>query len=230
MKNYIHKLDFGKTNDNVEKMEKTMTKVEKEARRVKKDIHRKVTSFRAVVIAISIGLMLAVAALAYTFYVVSNWYAEHKVTFRQLLLVQNPVVISKIVVMEKEKPKKLSEAELVAADKIRKEKEREAFIERLYQATRFLESRVGFDKSDSTATHLYCQGIGKINEVGYFPDTDGDGKGNRDFCFSDEAEQRLTLTRWFGKRLDGMTAQEALCLYVTGLKQPMCKRVMEVGL
>ena len=223
MKNLIHKIDFGKTNDNVEKMEKTMTKVEKEARRVKKDIHRKVTSFRAVVTAIMIGLILAGAALAYTFYVVSNWYAEHKVTFRQPILVQNPVVISKIIVLAKEQPKKLSEAELVAADKIRKEKEREAFIERLYQATRFLESRVGFDATVDS-THKYCQSIGQVNEVGYFPE------GNRHFCFADEAEQRLTLTRWFSKRLDGMTAQEALCLYVTGIRQPMCKRVMEVGL
>lgn len=223
MKNYIHKIDFGKTDENVQRMEKTMTKVEKEARRVKKDIHRKVTSFRAVVTAISIGLIFAGAALAYTFYVVSNWYAEHKVSFRDMVIVQNPVVITKIEEPRKVDVKKLTEAELVAADKIRKEKEREAFIERLYQATRFLESRVGFDAT-ADATHKYCQGIGQVNEVGYFPE------GNRHFCFSDEAEQRLTLTRWFSKRLDGMTAQEALCLYVTGIRQPMCKRVMEVGL
>lgn len=223
MKNYLHKIDMGKTDENVQKMEKTMTKVEREAKRVKKDIHRKVTSFRAIVTAISIGLILAGAALAYTFYVVSNWYAEHKVTFRDPVIIRNPVVISKITVLAKVEPKKLSEAELVAADKIRKQKEREAFIERLYQATRFLESRVGFDAT-ADATHKYCQSIGQVNEVGYFPE------GNRHFCFSDEAEQRLTLTRWFSKRLDGMTAQEALCLYVTGLKQPMCKRVMEVGL
>lgn len=223
MKNYLHTMDFGKTMDNVAVMEKTMTKYEKKGNKVKKDIQRKVSSFKAMLMAVGIGLSFAVVLLLYSFYVISNWYAEHKVTFRQAVMVQSPVVISKIVVMAKEEPKKLSEAELVAADKIRKEKERESFIERLYEATRFLESRVGFDKTVD-ATHVYCQNIGQVNEVGYFPD------GNRKFCFADEAEQRLTLTRWFSKRLDGMTAQEALCLYVTGTRQPMCKRVMEVGL
>lgn len=216
-------MDFGKTSDNVDKMEKTMTRVERKVSKVKKDIHCKVSSFKAMVTAVAIGLSFAVVLLLYSFYVVSNWYAQHKVSFRDMVLVQNPVVITKIEEPKKVEAKKLSEAELVAADKIRKQKERESFIERLYQATRFLESRVGFDKTVD-ATHTYCQNIGQVNEVGYFPD------GNRHFCFSDEAEQRLTLTRWFSKRLDGMTAQEALCLYVTGTRQPMCKRVMEVGL
>lgn len=214
---------MGKTSDNAEEMGKKMTKVERKFGKVKKDIHRKVTSFKAIMTAILIGLLMAVAMLLYSFYVISNWYAQHKVSFRDMILVQNPVVITKIEEPKKVEIKKLSNAELVAADKIRKEKEREAFIERLYQATRFLESRVGFDATVG-ATHKYCQGIGQVNEVGYFPD------GNRHFCFSDEAEQRLTLTRWFSKRLDVMTAQEALCLYVTGIRQPMCKRVMEVGL
>lgn|GEM_PF-3963421 len=216
-------MDFGKTSDNAEAMGKTMTKVERKIGKVKKDIHRKVTSFKAIMTAILIGLSLAAAMLIYSFYVISNWYAQHKVSFRDMVLVQNPVVITKIEEPKKVEVKKLSQVDLVAADKIRKQKEREAFIERLYQATRFLESRVGFDAT-ANATHKYCQNIGEVNEVGYFPE------GNRHFCFSDEAEQRLTLTRWFSKRLDGMTAQEALCLYVTGTRQPMCRRVMEVGL
>jgi len=226
MKNLIKPIDM--TEENIKGMSKKMSRYERKANKAKKEIHKKVSSFKAKLTVAGLGVSLAIVLLLYGFVTISNWYAAHKVEFYKIKMsqfVNNLVVITKIEEPKKVDVKKLTNAELISAsaDKIRKEKEREAFIERLYQATRFLESRVGFDKTVD-ATHTYCQNIGQVNEVGYFPE------GNRHFCFSNEAEQRLTLTRWFSKRLDGMTANEALCLYVTGIRQPMCKRVMEVGL
>ncbi len=193
-------------------------------------IKKTVNSWKFKLLSILIGFGIAMYLVLATFFTIYNWSKVHKIVFKPvftykiLIPFKDYKVIEDVIISPIVETKELSEADRVASEAIRKQKEREAFIERLYQATRFLESRVGFDQNDSTATHIYCQSIGKVNEVGYFPE------GNRKFCFKDEAEQKLTLTRWFSKRLDGMTAQEALCLYVTGVRQPMCSRVMNIGL
>jgi len=210
---------------------KNLNQYEEAKYNLQKKINKTVNSWKFRIMAGLIGIGIALIAIWVSFYTIYTWTEGHKLVYKQFFTYKfmipfkdyKVIVEREIVSPIAEPDKKLSEAELVASDKIRKEKEREAFIERLYQATRFLESRVGFDKT-TDATHVYCQSIGEVNEVGYFPE------GNRKFCFADEAEQRLTLTRWFSKRLDGMTAQEALCLYVTGTRQPMCSRVMNIGL
>ena len=204
--------------DNVEKMEKSIKGIKTKVRKTYKSWRLRL---------ILIGVLLAIILSLFILYVTNLWFNEHTFVFKApvLIKVQQPIAIEKRFIEPVTDPLKQPTAkELIASEVVRKQKEREAFIERLYQATRFLESRVGFDTGDSTATHTYCQSIGKVNEVGYFPE------GNRHFCFDDEAEQRLTLTRWFSKKLDGMTVQEALCLYVTGTRQPTCSRVMNVGL
>lgn len=193
------------------------------------EINKFLNSWKFKILCILIGFGLAVALVWSAFMAVYSWTEAHKLVYKPFFTYKfmipfrdYKVIVDRVMSPVAENSvEDLSKAELVVADKIRKEKEREAFIERLYQATRFLESRVGFD---SDGTSGYCQGIDKVNEVGYFPE------GNRKFCFKDEAEQKLTLTRWFSKKLDGMTAQEALCLYVTGTRQPTCRRIMDVGL
>ena len=97
-------------------------------------------------------------------------------------------------------------------------------LENIYQMTRQFESGKGTAPTPGS-THLYCQSIGEVNEIGYFPE------GNRKFCFTDEAEQRLTFFRWVDKQIDkGLTLAEAMCFYVTGVVQPTCKRVLDMGL
>lgn len=217
-------MDFGKTMDNVAVMEKTMTKVERKGNKIKKDAIKAITSFKAILTAISIGLIISISMLLYAFYIISNWYAVHRVSFRQPVLVQNPVVIKKIEEPKKVEPKKLSEAELLATAEELKLRQKEALVDRYYQMTRFFETKVGFDKTPG-ATHIYCQSIGLVNEVGYFPD------GNRKFCFDNEAEQKLTLTRWFTKRIDaGMDHAEMMCLYVEGIQTKDCVRAKQFGL
>lgn len=185
-------------------------------------------SWKFTALCILLGFGLAVAMIWSAFMAVYNWTESHKLVYKPFFTYKfmipfkdYKVVVDRVMTpIAEDKTIKLSEVEILASDKVKKEKEREAFIERLYQATRFLESRVGFDLNGTSG---YCQSIGMVNEVGYFPE------GNRKFCFKDEDEQKLTLIRWFTKRLDSMTVQEALCLYVTGTRQPTCKRVMDVG-
>jgi len=87
-----------------------------------------------------------------------------------------------------------------------------------------LESEIGFNQ-DITSTHIYCESIGKVNQIGYL--VEGNGK----FCFKNEEDQRNTFTKWFNKRLDAkMTYAEAVCFYQTGLRQPQCRRSMDIGL
>lgn len=208
----------------IKKMEDFTDNIENDMNNAKKAVK----SWKAIVIAIFIGLIIVLILCFLAFLSIYNWTEGHKIVFKPLLTykIQIPFKDYKVIVDRIVSPiaSDIKQIDNVAMEKIRKEDERKAFIERLYEATRFLESRVGFDNSDSTATHVYCQNIGKVNEVGYFPE------GDRHFCFKNEQEQRDTLIKWFTKNLDGMTAQEALCLYVTGVRQPTCKRVIDLGL
>lgn len=54
--------------------------------------------------------------------------------------------------------------------------------------------------------HRYCEGLGMWNEIGY---------GNRQgICFTDMAEGKATLEKWYTKRAnEGMTLAEALCYW-----------------
>ena len=97
-------------------------------------------------------------------------------------------------------------------------------LEKIYQQTRHFESNSGNNPTPE-ATHNYCKGIGKVNEIGYFPN------GDRKFCFEDEKEQKLTFFKWLSKRIDeGHTIKESVCYYVTGTYMPMCQRTIDMGL
>jgi len=99
-----------------------------------------------------------------------------------------------------------------------------ALVERIYQVTRYLESEIGFNQ-DLSSTHVYCESIGKVNQIGYLVE------GNKKFCFKDEKDQRDTFTKWFNKRLDaGMSYAEAVCLYNNGRREPMCRRSIDLNL
>lgn len=103
--------------------------------------------------------------------------------------------------------------------------EDEEFVMNIYELTRYYESHLGQDKSDMTATHIYCSTNGKINEIGYFPD------GNRKFCFESYYDQYDTFKKWFIKNMkSGLTINETICKYVTGTVQPQCKRTQNMGL
>ncbi len=67
----------------------------------------------------------------------------------------------------------------------------------------------GGSNPEPTAVHNYCKSIGKHNEVGYLP--------FKNFCFENEDEEILTLSRWFTKRLStGRSITDVLCEYNLG--------------
>lgn len=196
-------------------------KIEVGVPRLKRKIRKTAGGWKAKLIAVIIGIGLATGVIFYAFYSLSRWYDEHKIVFRNPVEVKfyQPVsILSRVTALKS--PKNAPKLDTKAVER----KQKEAIIERVYQATRFLESKVGFSQTVE-ATHVYCQQLGQINEIGYFPE------GNRYFCFKDEPEQRLTFTRWLTKRMGrDYTIAEALCEYVTGNRQPQCRRSMEIGL
>ena len=201
----------------IKQLEQNKTPVQKLAKRLKKN------AWKFKLAAILTGFILALALSWYLFKGITAWYEEHKVTFPKPIEVtlKFPIKIEERYYL----PVKGGKAsKIVSSEDILISQEKERTIERVYQYTRFLESRFGFDKTFE-ATHTYCQSINKQNEIGYFPN------GNRKFCFKDEAEQKLTFTRWLTKRInEGYTMREALCYFVTGTRQPQCKRSIEIGL
>lgn len=100
----------------------------------------------------------------------------------------------------------------------------DAELEWIYQETRRLESNVGKDKTIG-ATHNYCKSIGKVNEIGYFLG------GNKKYCFENEQAQHDEFIAWMYRQMEkGITVNQAMCLYVTGKPQPLCQRVIALGL
>ncbi len=169
-------------------------------------------------------LMGALLFLTYTaFFNIYNWVKTHEVIRQNPVIVRSPIIIKDVKTGKITSPLP-SEKQIKELEKKMADDKRSALIERVYQYTRFLESRLGFDTTFDS-THVYCQSINGVNEIGYFPN------GNRKFCFDNETEQRDTFVKWINKRLsEDMTMSEALCYYVTGKVQPTCLRAMELGL
>jgi hypothetical protein len=151
-----------------------------------------------------VGGIVSAGLLFYGFYNVSKWYDAYRVLFQNPVIVRSPVLV---------------EARQVATSsaKTQARAEIEPFlpiINEAYRKVRTLESGAGNGRT--IGTHTYCQSIGEVNEIGYLVD------GNRKFCFTDYGEQFLTFKKWFQKRLPDMSLDEALCLWNTGTRQPMC--------
>ena len=201
----------------IKSIEQNKTPVQKLARRLKKN------AWKFKLAAILTGFIFALALFWYVFKGITTWYDEHKVTFPKPveITLRYPIKIEERYHLPIKEGKALR---IDTQEQISASLKRDATIERIYQYTRFLESRFGFDQTFE-ATHTYCANLNQVNQIGYFPN------GNRKFCFKDEAEQKLTFIRWLTKRInEGYTMSEALCYFVTGLRQPQCKRSMDVGL
>ncbi len=166
----------------------------------------------------------ALCALIYIgFFNLYAWVKTHEVIRQNPVIVRAPIIIKEI--KEKLVSPKPTQKEIEAMERVLAEQKRNATIERIYQYTRFMESRLGFDETFDS-THVYCQSINKVNEIGYFLN------GNKKYCFANEAEQKKTFINWLNNKLDGgdFTLNEALCLYVSGERMPTCKRALELGL
>lgn len=99
-----------------------------------------------------------------------------------------------------------------------------ALLEDLYQQTRTLESGAGTNENPNS-THKYCQALGAINEIGYFPE------GNTKYCFASELIQEGTFKGWVIKQLkSGLTVSQTMCLFVNGVPLQVCKRTIDMGL
>lgn len=213
----------------IKKIEQDTDRVEKQVKKVKAKAKKVAGSLKAKLIAILIAIILFVSFGIFVIYQINNWFEFNKFVFKYPVIVklQQPISIVTRLISPISETKEIKESELMASGKVTERQKRDALVERVYQITRYLETKVGFDGTytEAEATHLYCQSIGQINEMGYFPE------GNRKFCFKDEPDQRNTFTIWTNKRLDkGMTMSQIVCLYVTGNVQPMCKRSQEIGL
>jgi len=205
----------------IKQLESNTHPIQKEAKKAKQSIKRNMWKLK--LLSILLGMGLAFALFWYLFRQVSEWYDEHKVTFPKPIEVtlKFPIKIEERYHLPIKEGKALR---IDTQEQISASLKRDATIERIYQYTRFLESRFGFDQTFE-ATHTYCANLNQVNQIGYFPN------GNRKFCFKDEAKQKLTFIRWLTKRInEGYTMNEALCYFVTGLRQPQCKRSMDVGL
>lgn len=151
---------------------------------------------------------------------VFSWASDRDFSKQPIIpTVQWPLRIEKKVIISKISPQELDEYV-----KTEKEKEKEMLVERVYQYVRFLESEIGFNETQDS-THKYCQSINKINEIGYFKG------GDKHFCFSTEAKQKEGFMFEYNDRMSkGYTLNEFLCEWVSGTRQPMCKRSLEIGL
>ncbi len=182
---------------NLKQTERTATKIEK---KVKKTM--KVVRFWLVIVAILTGASLAILTLMR----INAWFNDHKFVFRSPVEFFQPISIVK-----REIASPVATSGQIDEDKV--------LLGEIYVKVRYLESRAGMDKSDITATHIYCQTQGLTNEVGYHVN------GDKHFCFKDEAEQEKTIKRWFSKRLftEKMDLATALCFYNLGRKEVNCK-------
>ena len=195
--------------------------IQKGVVRMKKKVKKNYWKIKLLAVLIAIGL--AISLFYYLLRQTSGWYDEHKITFPRPveITLKLPIKIETRyrTPIKGEKPQKQAVDEQILISQ-----QRATMVERIYQITRYLESEIGFNQ-EITSTHKYCQSVNKVNEIGYFPE------GNRKFCFKNEAEQKLTFTRWLTKRLDrDYTMSEALCEYVIGTRQPQCRRSMDIGL
>ena len=201
----------------IKSIEQNKTPVQKLARRLKKN------AWKFKLAAILTVFIFALALFWYVFKGITTWYDEHKVTFPKPveITLRYPIKIEERYHL----PIKGGKASKIASSEdILISQQRATMVERIYQVTRYLESEVGFNQ-DVTSTHLYCESIGKVNQIGYL--VEGNGK----FCFKDEKDQRDTFTKWFNKRLDaGMTNAEAVCFYKNGRREPMCRRSIDLNL
>ena len=195
--------------------------IQKGVVRMKKKVKKNYWKIKLLAVLIAIGL--AISLFYYLLRQTSAWYDEHKVTFPKLIEItlRLPIKIETRyrTPIKGEKPRKQAVDEQILISQ-----QRMALVERIYQVTRYLESEIGFNQ-DLSSTHVYCESIGKVNQIGYLVE------GNKKFCFKDEKDQRDTFTKWFNKKLDaGMSYAEAICFYQTGLRQPQCRRSMDIGL
>src|SRR3990167_3956159 len=205
----------------IKQLESNTHPIQKEAKKAKQSIKRNMWKLK--LLSILLGMGLAFAFSLYLFRQMSEWYDEHKVTFPKPIEItlKFPVKIEirYRTPIKVEKPRKQAVDEQILISQ-----QRMALVERIYQVTRYLESEIGFNQ-DLSSTHVYCESIGKVNQIGYLVE------GNKKFCFKDEKDQRDTFTKWFNKKLDaGMSYAEAICFYQTGLRQPQCRRSMDIGL
>lgn len=156
----------------------------------KKKIVRHVTSTKAKVIAVIIGIAIMGALCFLGFMGVSRWYDENKVIFQSPILIkfQAPVRIEKrttpvkkvSVVTEKPLVKVLEPVINTNAD-----------YERAYDKVWLMESGRGTNKGGLNG---YCIAKGMINEIGYAP--------HENFCFKDREEQKKTFMLWLTNRLN----------------------------
>lgn len=213
------------TTSDLKKMENNMTKFENKTNQYKKRAKKVLGSWKAKILAILIGITLFLAMLAISFYQIVHWFKVYDINFHTPIEVRtyNMVSIVKryISPVLTEKDVESSKNELI---RNQKEIDRQRLVERLYQYVRYLESEIGFNERQD-ATHIYCQNIGKVNEIGYFPG------GNKKYCFSSEEKQKEGFMFEYNDRMKkGYTIKEFLCEWVTGDRQPMCKRSMDIGL
>lgn len=211
----------------IRKISDNTTDFEKKAGATKRKVHKAVSSWKAKTIAVAIGLGIACGFLAFSFYQISKWYDTHTVKFHTPVEVEVrlfPVFAVELRQIPHAPTAKEQERAKEEQIKAFKEVEKKRLAERVYQYVRFLESEIGFSGRQD-GTHAYCQSIGKVNEIGYFP------KGNRQYCFSSEEKQREGFMYEYNDRMGkGYTMAEFLCEWVSGTRQPMCKRSMEIGL
>src|SRR3990167_4054262 len=205
----------------IKQLESNTHPIQKEAKKAEQSIKRNMWKLK--LLSILLGMGLAFALSWYLFRGITAWYDEHKVTFPKPveITLKFPIKIETRYVSPIKEGKRKEEA---VKEQILISQQRATLVERIYQITRYLESEVGFNQ-DVTSTHLYCESIGKVNQIGYL--VEGNGK----FCFKDEKDQRDTFTKWFNKRLDaGMSYAEAVCLYNNGRREPMCRRSIDLNL
>jgi len=192
----------------IRKIDDFTTDIEEKTVKTKRKARKAISSWKFVSMSIIIGAGIALGALFATFMRISAWYDVNKVSFQAPLVIRPAVIVSaREVTVATSSGKTQAKADFEPFLPI---------INEAYRKIRFMESTAGMNGKDQTATHNYCQSIGQVNEIGYLVD------GNRKFCFKDYGEQFLTFRRWFEKRLPTMTIDEALCLWNTGTKQPMC--------
>lgn len=76
------------------------------------------------------------------------------------------------------------------------------------------ESSRGKASSDPTALHMYCRAKGMFNEIGYNP--------QQKYCFKDREEAELYVAYYLKKNAEGLTKNQALCLWNTGKATDTC--------
>lgn len=165
------------------------TKIEKKAKKLAK---------RLKVLAIIIGVLLALAFMFVCFYEVSNWYDSHKVIFQSPIIIklQSPIKIEKrkfdVVVP-------LKETKVIVTPTITQPDE----FELAYDKVWLRESGRGTNKQGLNG---YCISRGMVNEIGYDPQDN--------YCFADTKEQKETFMLWLNNRINK-------------IKSPWCNNVDE---